>query len=827
MDKKLVDLLNTLRSEDGFPDGKDTDIIKLSNPPYFTMCPNPYMEKFVLDNGKQYSEENDSYNREPFAADVSEGKNDPLYMAHSYHTKVPYKAIMRYILHYTDPGDIVLDGFSGTGMTGVAAQKCENIDMGISAEISNAKWGKRYAVLSDISPIAGYISHNYNNPFDLDRFTNEFETIVNEVEKKYGYLYKTRHVNSAQMEIVDSEGTINYVIWSDVFLCPECSREVVFWDEAVDLDNKQISNEFNCPHCHAIMKKGNCKRSVEQIIEKDGSIIEMSKQVPVRINYSFMGKRYEKNPGEEDLKKINEITYSNIPYWYPTERMCEGTEARRNDISGITNVHHFMTKRNLLIFSAIMNREDMNLSRIVFTSIMMNCTKTYRYRTNGKGGSISGTLYIPSLFQENNIFESARRKVSDFQKRRNIDSSIVGVSSTTKLLVPTNSIDYIFTDPPFGSNLNYSELSFIWESWLKVKTNVMKEAIINKAQKKTISSYHDLMEKCFSEYYRVLKPNRWITVEFHNSQNAVWNVIQESLQKVGFVVADVRILNKKQDSFKQIKAGGAVKEDLVISAYKPKESLKKGLSQDIGIKSVWQFVQQHLEKLPVVVVIDGKIEVVEERKSYLLFDRMVSFYLVNGLNIPLSANEFYMGLSERFLVRDEMFFLPEQVNEYDDARIKNSFEPIQFELFIHNEKSAIAWLYQQLTEPKTYSELQPKFMQETKSIDKYEKIPELNELLQENFLQNDEGKWYIPNSLKEGDMSKLREKNLLKEFNTYLQEKGKLKNFRIEAIRAGFAKLWTENKYEEIVMLSKKLPDSVIEEDDKLLMYFDLSEGRI
>ena len=63
-----------------------------------------------------------------FAADVSEGKNDPIYSAHSYHTKVPHKAIMRYILHYTEPGDIVFDGFSGTGMTGVAAQMCGDIE---------------------------------------------------------------------------------------------------------------------------------------------------------------------------------------------------------------------------------------------------------------------------------------------------------------------------------------------------------------------------------------------------------------------------------------------------------------------------------------------------------------------------------------------------------------------------------------------------------------------------------------------------------------------------------------------------------------------------
>ena len=116
--------LDKVRNIEGFPIGTDEDIIALSDAPYYTACPNPFIGEFIAEHGHPYDAETDDYHREPFAADVSEGKNDPIYMAHSYHTKVPYKAIMRYILHYTDPGDIVLDGFCGTGMTGVAAQMC-------------------------------------------------------------------------------------------------------------------------------------------------------------------------------------------------------------------------------------------------------------------------------------------------------------------------------------------------------------------------------------------------------------------------------------------------------------------------------------------------------------------------------------------------------------------------------------------------------------------------------------------------------------------------------------------------------------------------------
>lgn len=112
--KKLQD--PEFRKIEGFPIGEDEDILKLSDPPYYTACPNPWIADFIeeWENEKKQNRQDacsTSYHREPFAADVSEGKNDPIYNAHSYHTKVPHKAIMRYILHYTEPGDIVFDGF--------------------------------------------------------------------------------------------------------------------------------------------------------------------------------------------------------------------------------------------------------------------------------------------------------------------------------------------------------------------------------------------------------------------------------------------------------------------------------------------------------------------------------------------------------------------------------------------------------------------------------------------------------------------------------------------------------------------------------------------
>jgi hypothetical protein len=118
-------------------------------------------------------------------------------------------------------------------------------------------------------------------------------------------------------------------------------------------------------------------------------------------------------------------------------------------------------------------------------------------------------------------------------------------------------------------------------------------------------------------------------------------------------------------------------------------------------------------------------------------------------------------------------------------------------------------------------------MQECKTVDKFEAMPELAVMLDETFLQDDKGKWYVADITKAGDLAKLREKKLQKEFEGYLATKGKLKLFRAEAIRVGFAKLWADKNYKLIVDTADRLPESIVQEDDKLLMYYDISLGRV
>jgi len=852
------------RQIEGFPIGEDEAILALSDPPYYTACPNPFLNEIVekwrreraalrdelgLPNdepaGSKYAiRENmptKNYHREPFAADVSEGKNDPIYNAHSYHTKVPHKAIMRYILHYTDPGDVVLDGFCGTGMTGVAAQLCGDkkaveslgytVKNGVVFEennkpISNA--GARKAVLIDLSPAATFISYNYNNPVNSRQFSLEVRRLLKELDKEIGWLYQTHHQNEL--------GRINSTVWGTVFLCPQCSKEVVLWD----LENKEDeeSDSLKCPKCEAIFSREQLEYFVETILDRvSGKPKKRNKKIPIRINYEFNGHRYDKAPDKNDLELLQKAAdLSDVP-WFPNDLFLFrgekwGDTYRAGYHLGYQRVSDFYFERVLRLLGGYykkaqsLNGKMKQRAIALLTSVAFAATHLYKYRTTGGGQPAGNNLYIPALIKEQNFFDAIERKLEAFivaenEKAPLSNPPLITNQSTTQIKqLHDNSIDYVFIDPPFGANIMYSESNFIWESWLQVFTQQTNEAIINKTQRKNLESYQGLMHGCFNEFYRVLKPAHWLTVEFHNSQNAIWNAIQEALMQAGFIVADVRTLDKKQGTFKQVTSEGAVKQDLVISAYKPtSEFVQRFLSEGGTEQGAWDFVRQHLEQLPLPNLKNGAIESLQERFPYLLYDRMVAFHIQRGLTVPLSAPEFYQGLSQRFLEREGMVFTAAQAAAYDKLRLQAE-RVEQLALFVTDESSARQWLRQELEhEPKTYGDLQPKFVQQLHQS-KYEDLPELKVILEQAFLQDDKGRWYVPDPERAADLEKLRQNALLREFNEYRKSKGRLKVFRSEAVRAGFSNAWREREYDVIVEIAERMPESVLQEDQQLLMYY-------
>jgi hypothetical protein len=520
---------------------------------------------------------------------------------------------------------------------------------------------------------------------------------------------------------------------------------------------------------------------------------------------------------------------------------------------GFTHVHHFWGDRALVALVAMWTAATRESDPILRHALLFWVEQAFwgmswqnRYRPDGFSQVSqfqSGIYYAPSLHSECHPRYNLEGTSVARGKRKSLlktweasPARLGGVSistaSSTRLDLPDASVDYVFVDPPFGSNIYYADLAYLTESWHRVWTNTAEEAIVNQSRRvpREMGEYGELMQQCFVEFNRVLKPGRWMTVEFSNSSNEVWLTIQHALAKAGFVVADTRIIDKQHLSYRQVTATNAVKRDLVISAYKPADELAERIGPAAGTPdTAWAFVREHLHHLPVTVERDpsGEQRVIRERLPDRLYDRMEAFHLTRNLAIPVTAAEFYEGLSQRFPQRDGMHFLDEQVEAYERQRMTiKDLKAAQ--LFITDQESAIQWLRQFLKSrrnPQPYAAIQPEFFKEVQAgLPDWEEAPDLKLLLERSCLEDDEGRWYVPDPKKEADLEKLRKRERLKEFATYATGKGALKHFSLAAVRAGFSDAWERRDFASIVAVGKRLPAEAFAQDERLLFYLDNAE---
>jgi hypothetical protein len=702
------------------------------------------------------------------------------------------------------------------------------------------QWDQRYVLLNDLSPFATFLCRCFNSCLPASTFDASARRLISRSRQDLSWVYETEAGPGSR------KASVNYWLWTDALFC-ECGTEVLFWQPRCPSEIPDaVSAAMRCPRCDAHFTKSSAKHVTttyyDDILRKT---ITQNKQEMILIDYIQDGRSAKKLPGDFDTELLQRIADGPLEHPFPNERMMHrgtnwGDMYRAGYHFGITHAHHFWTRRSLLVLSDLMSKAKAAVTphEMLFLCTSFAVKTASRMHNVGiKDGRINlagqayNTLQLTSISAERNIYTLAEGKIADlrpvFDLKKTWGTTIVTTGSATRLAdIPSATVAYVFIDPRFGDNIIYSEMSFLYEGWLRVFTNQEPEAIISGEQGKLLADYQSLMFKAFRELFRVVKPGCWLTVAFHNSKNAVWNAIQEALGMAGLVVADVRVLDKGQGTYKQMTTLGAVKKDLVISAYKPSLWLEdKFALYPQNVANVWEFIKGHLRQLPVFVSNGPTVgEAVAERQKYLLFDRMVAFHIQRGVAVPLSASEFYSGLARRYPERDGMYFLPEQVTQYDEKRSRVTTME-QFELFVSDEKTAIQWVRRLLSDkPMKKQDIQPIFMQEAQRVwEKHEQPLELQTILEQNFIEDRGGVWRVPDEKKEADLEQMRHRALMKEFQQYLDTKGKLKVVRTEALRAGFKECWRRQKYEIIVQISKRVLDIVIQEDPALLMYYDNS----
>lgn len=540
--------------------------------------PNPNLRSFVEAYAKPYDADSDKYEVRAFNAPITTTKATAIYNMHRYDSKKPHDAIRQYIRHHTLPGDIVLDPFCGSGGTALAALIED-----------------RQAIAIDRSPAAAFIAKSYCTPVNSAHLQRAFEQIEHKVQSELDWLYETR------CDRCDGKATAAYMVFSQVFQCPRCLQKTALFDCTEAEGTTGAGKAKKIAVCPACFRKGH-QEEISTRGERFGAI-------PVLVSYVCQGNcspaRAERQHNDADSKKrryfdkydmgkLREIESMPIPHWFPPHKMMNIEDDSqpwgakwRVGTSNFRAVAEMYTKRNLWALAAWRANgnplgspaESLVCFAITAMAKGMSMMCQYDDKWSFPYPIMSGTYYMPQIFKEANAHKAVSDKLGAIVKGLATANApfpaLISTQSATNLEgIPANSIDYIFSDPPYSDNVQYGELNFVWEAWLDFDTKWHdEEIIVNNVRGKTEADWAAMMKKAMAECYRVLKPGRWLSLCYHDTSEGTWGLIQDILAEVGFLVDksdSTLFIDTGTKSYNQYTADKATKRDLVLNFRKPK-----------------------------------------------------------------------------------------------------------------------------------------------------------------------------------------------------------------------------------------------------------------
>jgi len=482
------------------------------------------LEYYLEDEIGQTTPEEVSPILEPISEPIK-GKFAERYKLHQYWSRKPWYVVRQYIERFTKEGDIILDTFVGSGVTA-----CE------------ALITRRKVIALDLNPIAMLITKiTCLSPADLNKFRDAFKRIEKTISEEISPLYETK--------------------------CPNCNKKAMIIN-AIWKKSDISSIFFSCEFCR--FKK-------------------------------------LKKADNEDKNKIKEIEEKEVPFWYPKD-------VRLPKDADVKTLDQLFTKRNLISLSIIYNEiqrleesEIKEILKLVFSSILVRTSKLIfvnNYRL-GRGVNPAGVwgekrFWVPERYVENNVLYYFRVRLSKVIKAKKETNALIGnyfkegntfkmstQSATDLSNIHSDSIDYCFTDPPYGGSIKYLDLSTIWNAWLQLDVDYANEIIV---KNDSVTRYKEMLTKAFHEIYRVLKPDKFMSVTFHSSNISVWNALISACQDAGFELVNIVSQAPIKRTHNQIELKGTVKTDLIATFKKPAHERFISPQKEGGIISIRNIV---------------------------------------------------------------------------------------------------------------------------------------------------------------------------------------------------------------------------------------------
>ena len=548
------------------------------------------LHQFVQTRATPYDPTGEDYPASALPGAIRTSRHSAVYAMHSYHQgKKPHAAIRQYIRHFSRPGELVLDPFCGSGGTALAAML-----------------EGRTAIALDCSPAAVFIARNYCAAVDPGEIQRAARELMSVARPELDWLYETR------CDRCDGPARTAYTVYSEQISCPHCQQRMPLADcPRVSLAAKRAAV---CPHCLA----GGRVEAIRTHGPRQAA-------AAVLVAYRCLGgcrpaedqRRYNDSDAKKreyfarfDMGKIEEISRSEIPHWRPTAAFPTVFARWQTDLrpAGIRNVTDMYTKRNLWALAALRAAAAASCcpqaALFALTAVSLAVSRMQRYspRSGFPNMLLVGTYYIPPVGREIEVGSWYEGKLRALAKgyaaiRGAMPANaegLVSMADARQLAVPSDSIDYIFTDPPYADAVQYGELNFVWESWLGVTPDWHdEEIVVNRSRGKDADDWARALREAMGECYRALKPGRWLSLCYHDSSARRWTMLQDLMRDAGFVIdsdAAAGSIETGQKSFNQWMSDKATKRDLVISFRK----LRLGQSRPVRLAVEFQTSAQQV-----------------------------------------------------------------------------------------------------------------------------------------------------------------------------------------------------------------------------------------
>lgn len=502
-----------------------------------------------------------------------------MYIWHKYWSRKTWNVVGEHITSYTKEQGIVFDPFAGSGVVAIEAAR-----------------HKRRAIVSDLNPIASRITELTLRHVSLTDLRAAYDRVEEKARKRIEALYEVH--------------------------CVKCGQPLVAACFVREGDEVTEVRYPGCPHCE------------------------------------FRAETGEK-PRKKDLDALAELERKRISEWYPKNQLYYENGEAFKEKQRYDSLDQLFTKRNLravaMLHEAIMEENSPQLRKFLlgaFTSMIHLCTRmmpvgnpapSNHYTYFSSPGWSQHSYWSAEVFMEQNVwdkFESAMLGHQGLMKAKEESNELLGkVRLTTdwkKVLsgeadiavltedsielmqrMPEESVDYIFTDPPYDAAIQYGELSYLWNAWLKEDFRYTEriqthEVVRNEQQQKPFETFHGLLSSSFQGMHRVLRPEGFLTLTFHNPTFKVRNSTVRAGVFAGFNYEHIHHQPLGQVSAKSmLQPFGSAQGDFYLRFAKPAAGAQRTMEEvseerfrKIVIETCTDVIARRAEPTPYTILIN-------------------------------------------------------------------------------------------------------------------------------------------------------------------------------------------------------------------------------